>query len=152
MLKISSKKSVMFSIVLSVAVFIALAAGALFMPYLVELYLNLKFGAVTMNYYLPVMVLGYTCLVLTASADVMLIRLLLRVKDGNVFTDKSVALIRGISWSVIFLGVTFFILGFYFLIAFLVAFACMFLGLCVRVVKNVIELASKIKAENDFTI
>jgi hypothetical protein len=35
---------------------------------------------------------------------------------------------------------------------FFVAFAGIFLGLCVRVVKNVIEEATEIKAENDLTV
>ena len=34
----------------------------------------------------------------------------------------------------------------------IIAFACAFMGLIVRVVKNIIEQATAIKAENDFTV
>jgi hypothetical protein len=33
-----------------------------------------------------------------------------------------------------------------------IAFAALLLGLCLRVVKNVIEEATEIKRENDFTV
>ena len=78
--------------------------------------------------------------------------LLLRVRAGNVFTMKSVALIRGVSWCCMLLGLIFGLLGIYFQLAFIVAFAGIFLGICLRVTKNVIEQATIIKSENDLTV
>ena len=50
------------------------------------------------------------------------------------------------------IGVLFVVLGYYFKLAVVVAVAAIFLGLCLRVVKNVIEKATEIKAENDLTV
>ena len=46
----------------------------------------------------------------------------------------------------------FFALGFFLTSAFAVTFAAFFMGIILRVVKNVIEQATVIKSENDFTI
>lgn len=69
-----------------------------------------------------------------------------------VFTALSVSYIRVISWCAIICGLLFVALGRYFSIALVVAAAGIFAGLCVLVVKNVIEEAVEIKAENDLTV
>ena len=43
-------------------------------------------------------------------------------------------------------------MGYMFYVVFAVAAAMLFLGLCVRVVKNVVEEATEIKSENDLTV
>lgn len=157
MLKIPSKASVMISIVLSVLFFVILIAGAVVMPCLSDVLMDVSDNVgscneITAGGRLFVLVLAYMILLFMAVADAMLFSLLLRVKSGKVFTTKSVALIRGISWCAMFLCVVFGLLGIYFQLSFFVAFACLFLGICLRVTKNVIEEATEIKAEHDFTI
>ena len=44
------------------------------------------------------------------------------------------------------------LLGYIFYIAYVIAVAVLFLGLCLRVVKNVIEEATELKNENDLTV
>lgn len=78
--------------------------------------------------------------------------LLLRVRKGLVFTTRSVALIRSISWGCIILSLLFVVGQIFHPLMFVLALAAIFLGICLRVVKNVIEEATAIKAENDFTI
>jgi hypothetical protein len=85
-------------------------------------------------------------------ADCLLLRLLLRVKKGLVFTETSVALIRGISWCCILLCIFFGILGLYFQLSYIVAVLGVFLGVCLRVCKNAFEEATAIKNENDLTV
>ena len=157
MLKISTKKSVMLSIVLSVAFFAIIIFCAIIMPRLVNMLVGMVYTAdgaktITDTGYTVVLVLSYMALVIMGMADVMLFNLLLRVRNGEVFTAKSVGLIRGVSWCAILLGMVFAVLVYYFRISFLISFACVFLGICVRVVKNVIEQATEIKSEHDFTI
>ena len=152
MLKIPSKVSVMISIVLSVLFFIILVAGAVIMPWLADVLVDMSPRDVSAGGRTLVLTFAYAALFFMAAADTMLFGLLLRVKAGQVFTMKSVALIRGISWCAMLLCIVFGLLGIYFQLALFVAFACLFLGICLRVVKNVIEQATEIKAENDFTI
>ena len=105
-----------------------------------------------MGHTTEITIIAYTIVGIMMLADVLLFVLLQRVRKSLVFTSKSVALIRGISWCAMLLGICLAVLGVYFWIAFCAAFACVFLGLCLRVTKNVIEEATAIKAENDFTI
>ena len=82
----------------------------------------------------------------------LLVILLLRVKNELVFTSKSVLVVRAVSYCAFLIGILFIALGYFFKIAFVVSVAAVFLGLCLRVVKNVIEKACEIKDENDLTV
>lgn len=157
MLKIPRKVSVTLSLALTVLFMLALIAGAMMMPWLANLLIDASdhIGsrqAVSATGRSIVLIVAYAILAVGALADGLLFALLLRVRSGRVFTDRSVALIRGVSWCGILLGVLFALLGVYFQLAWIVAFAGIFLGLCVRVVKNVIEEATAIKQENDLTV
>lgn len=152
MFKISSKKSIYLSIAMSVLLFIGILAGVVFMPRLINILVSLKYDIEAFDAYTAVQVLSYLILVIIALADTLLFALLLRVRAELVFTSQSVALVRYVSWCAIALGIVFAALGVWFFISFALAFLCIFLGLCLRVVKNVIEQATEIKCENDFTV
>ena len=98
------------------------------------------------------MTVGYLIVLSVGVADIMMCFLLFRVLRGLVFTKTSVSLIRGVSWLAIVCGILFALLGRVFFIAYVVAVAILFLGLCIRVVKNVVEEATEIKNENDLTV
>ncbi len=79
-------------------------------------------------------------------------RLLAALSRGEVFTAGNIALLRRCSWccmvvAAVCLGFT--VALFYFL---LVAAAAAFIGLILRVVKNVFQQAMALKEENDYTI
>ena len=99
-----------------------------------------------------VLVVGYIVIGFACAADVMMFFLLMRVKKGLVFTKESVSLIRGVSWAAVACGVLFASVGYMFYVVFAVAAAMLFLGLCVRVVKNVVEEATEFISENDLTV
>lgn len=158
MLKISKKYSLYLSLAVSVLFFLVCVAGSFMMPRvmetLVRLYDTIHAGAsVILQGDLVLMYfLAYAILVFALLADVLLVVLLLRVYREQVFTYRSVALIRSISWCCFFVAAAFGVVGFYFHVAWCIALAAVFLGLCVRVVKNVIEEATEIKSENDLTV
>ena len=157
MFKISRKLSVWLSIVLAVLFMIALVCGAFIMPRLVQTLIDLPDTSgirqnITAGGQTFVMALSYGLLAVCALADILLFILLLRVRKGLVFTAESAALIRGVSWCGIVLGLLFGLLGLYFELSLALAFAGFFLGLCLRGVKNVIEEATAIKEENDLTV
>ncbi len=155
MLKISSKYSVTISIVLSLLFFVIIIAGAIILPGFVQRAMTFPTEQMmnTTNFDKAIMIsLGYAALAIVFVANVMLLKLLFRVRVELVFTSESISLVRLISWCVILLGLVFLVLGYYFLVSTFASFACFFLGLCLRVVKNVIEKATEIKNENDFTI
>ena len=158
MLKIPSKRSLYLSIALSVIFSLVCIAGAFIMPTLAEMLINAKDsigsrgGDITETGRAFVLVLAYLVLAIVMLADVLLFFLLMRVRNGNVFTSQSVALIRGVAWCCLILALVFLGLGIYFQLALIVAFLAAFLGLSLRVVKNVIEEATEIKSENDLTV
>lgn len=144
MTKISSKASTILSLILSGVFFVAILFGAFIMPGFVRL---------IMGWVKPIiLILGYLVLLVALIADVLMFFLLLRVKNELVFTSKSVSIIRAVSYCAFLIGILFIALGYFFKIAFVVSVAAVFLGLCLRVVKNVIEKACEIKDENDLTV
>ena len=157
MLKISNKVSINISLAVAAVFMIACIFSAFVMPPLVEMLINLpdnigNRGDITQSGRVVVLVLAYVMLGVLALADTFMIMLLLRVKKSLVFTNKSIALIRGISWCCFAICVVFALLGIYFQLSFILAFFAVFLGISLRVVKNVIEEAADIKSENDLTV
>ncbi len=157
MLKISNKVSINISLAVAAVFMIACIFAAFIMPPLVEMLINLpdnigNRGDITQSGRVFVLVLAYVMLGVLALADTFMIMLLLRVKKSLVFTNKSIALIRGISWCCFAICVVFALLGIYFQLSFILAFFAVFLGISLRVVKNVIEEAADIKSENDLTV
>ncbi len=157
MLRISKKASVALSLVMTVVFFAIVVAAAVIMPSLVEILVNTPDNIgmrdqINDTGRVLVLVVAYLVLAVAAAADVFLFLLLRRVREGEVFTGRSVALIRGVSWCCILFGLLFAVLGYYFQLALAVSFAVVFLGVCLRVVKNVVEQAVQLKQENDLTV
>lgn len=157
MFKVSRKISLTLSMVIAVVFFGVCVYGMVILPRLVEMFVNIpdKTGscaAVTDKEQLFILIMAYLILLIIMVAVIMMLTLLRRVYCGKVFTPASVALIRGVSWCCFLLCLVFGVLGKYFLLSYVVALAAVFLGLCLRVVKNVIEEATEIKMENDLTV
>lgn len=157
MLKISNKSSLTLSLLVAVVILPSCLLGALFMPRIMETLVRihvathgspmLQSGDLTVLY-----VMAYSILAVTLLADLFLLRLLLRVRRELVFSQPSVSCIRYVSWCCIAIALLFIGVGVYFRLALCVSLLAAFLGLCVRVVKNVIEQATAIKSENDLTV
>ena len=81
-----------------------------------------------------------------------LLKLLRRIETGQVFTAENVELLRRISWSC-FAGAGVALISlFYYYPWFIMAVAAAFMGLIVRVVKNVVAQAVELKDEADYTV
>ncbi len=157
MFKISSKWSIILSIGLCVGFLLACIVGLFMMPSLVEMLIKIPDtigfrNEITEGAKVFVLVLAYLALVGGIVADSLLIAMLQRVRNGKVFTPISVSLIRAVSWCCFFICLVFGILGIYFQLSYIVAFGVLLLGLCLRVIKNVLEEATEIKYENDLTV
>ncbi len=156
MLKIPAKTSSLLSVIASIILFIGCAVCAVVLPSWVDILLRARgveiAQTISAGEHALIIALAYNILAVVALTNILLLKLLLRVRSGLVFTAKSVGLIRGISWCCFLLAAVFFILGFYFMLSFVITFFAIFLGMCIRVVKNVIEQAVEIKCENDLTV
>ncbi|MBS7527633.1 DUF2975 domain-containing protein [Fusibacter paucivorans] len=81
-----------------------------------------------------------------------LFRMLNRIQRGVVFTSNNVIDLRRISWSCFTGAIIALIAASYYLPWIFIAIAAAFMGLIVRVVKNVVAEAVALKEEVDFTI
>ena len=144
--KISKNASVTLSLVCCIVGFLGLVFLAWYFPHLVP-------EAADRTASVWILVLDYLLLVPVAIANGFLVKLLLLVKKRQVFTDRAVSCLRTISWCC-FIEAGLFVLSgaLFFGIDLILAFVAGFLGLVLRVVKNVIEEAVALKNENDFTI
>ncbi|MBO7245194.1 MAG: DUF2975 domain-containing protein [Clostridia bacterium] len=157
--KIPSKASVIISIILAV-MFGGIVVGlGVFLPFemahpgptedFVRVLLADKLGDA---YVLWFMLWCYAILAVALACCIAVTFLLLRVRKGLVFTPKSVSYIRFISWMCVLLAAIVLVAQYFHAAAFIIALAMSFLGLSLRVVKNVIEAATEIKNENDLTV
>lgn len=157
MLKISRKSSVILSISFTLLWIVCILAGFFLMPRLATFLIN-SYENVTIREivgktdFILITADAYLILSTALSAIVLLLKLLLNIRKSIVFTAGNVSIIRTISWLCFLEGFAFLLLGFRFVLAFIVAAAAFFLGLVVRVVKNVMEEATAIKSENDLTV
>ena len=83
----------------------------------------------------------------------LLDRLLSNIRKEEIFIPQNVAYLRGISWACFAMCLPCLLIAVYGSQTFLfVMVAAAFMGLILRVVKNVIEAAVLIKEENDYTV
>lgn len=157
--RISRRASTRLSYALSLVTFPILVALTFLMPRILRLYVSLVYTpalgadpALFSRVPVALWLIIYVGVAFAYLADGAMIVLLRRVMREQVFTDASVACLRILSWCCFAEALCFFLLGYYFRFSYAVAFAAFFIGMALRVVKNVMEEATAIKTENDFTI
>ncbi|WNX86425.1 DUF2975 domain-containing protein [Agathobaculum sp. NTUH-O15-33] len=140
-------KSLVLSRVSVILFFAALVAVCIFAPKLLGW--RLGYHAYLMPFYLASI---YCSAPFAAAVLWQLHRLLRNIGRGEVFVQTNVRCLRAISWCCIGAAAVLFASGFYDFLFFALSAMAAFVGLILRVVKNVIAEAVAIKAENDFTI
>ena len=81
-----------------------------------------------------------------------LLKLLFNIKGEQIFTAANVKYLRRISWCCIVVAVITLAGGIFYLPFLFISIAAAFVGMLLRVVKNVMQSAVEIKAENELTI
>lgn len=129
---------------------VLLAAGLFLAPQVVGWFIESAGGRPV--YTVRICAAFYCCAGPAAVLLLSLDRLLAGISLGEVFTAGNIALLRRCSWCCMIVAaicLLFTAALFYFL---LVAAAAAFIGLILRVVKNVFQQAMALKEENDYTI
>lgn len=144
------RKSAVCSLVCTRAVAAAMVVIAVLLPRILEFY-EAK-GTYSGDDHIPVMIILYCCCLPALAALISLDRLLRNIMKEEVFIPANVKLLRIISWSCFAAAVLMLVCAGYYTLFLAVAVAAGFMGLILRVVKNVIEEAVVIKEENDYTI
>lgn len=138
------------SAVLTVIIFLALTMIAIVIPRATERYLAYK-GMGTEHRTL-IIILLYISDMIAYVADIALFKLLKDVKTGEVFSAKSVSKLTMLSACCFAEAVCYAALASFFIFSAAIAFAAIFMGAVLSVVRNVIAKAAEIKEENDGTI
>ena len=102
---------------------------------------------------LMVYICGYAAFVPTLIALLSLDSLLRNIRKDSVFIHDNVRYLRIISWCCFMIAIIMLVgWSHIHVVLVFVAAAAAFFGILMRVVKNVIDAACELKAENDFTI
>lgn len=94
----------------------------------------------------------YTSAIPVAVALLDLRRMLDNIRRSEVFIPENVSILRRLSWCCVLAGAVYLISTLYYPTYILLGAAAAFMGLILRVVKNVFAEAVEIKTENDYTI
>ena len=142
-------KSLFITSALVKIVFVIFIAASFFIPWAASWY-----DSVSMQepIFWPLCICLYLTLVPAFILIFCLNRILSNVKTGAVFTAGTVKMLRVISYCCFAAAVIFAVLGICRLLALLLCFAAAFVGLLLRVLKNVFQQAVLIREENEFTI
>ena len=79
-------------------------------------------------------------------------RLLCNIAREQIFVKENISCLRLISWMCFAVAAITFVSAWYYVMWMVIACCMAFMGLLIRVIKNVFERAKEIKEENDFTI
>lgn len=148
----NSNRSLKLSCICTRLVMVLVVVSGAALPYLMDIYLSNGPHYITEIDMKPFMIILYLCCIPALIALFSLDRLLANIKKEEVFIDKNVVYLRIISWCCFGVAVLVVMAGYYYYLFYFVAIVAAFIGLILRVVKNVIDQAVIIKAENDFTI
>ena len=99
-----------------------------------------------------VIICVFICLMTGEAILYMLDSLLQNIRKEDIFISRNVSYLRGISWACFALCIPCLVITVYCQTFFFIFLAAGFMGLILRVVKNVIEEAVVIKEENDYTV
>lgn len=81
-----------------------------------------------------------------------LFKIVTNIAEQQVFIWQNIAFLRIISWICLLGGIVGLLSAFYWVIWLPVSFMAIFIFLIIRVVKNILSVAIRIKEENDYTI
>ena len=150
MLKISHEKSAFISLICTWIVIVLALAVAVFLPKLVEIYTCQ--GVFRTNEYIHILVWMYLLYIPAGIVLVSLIMLLGNIRKEEIFVKKNIPLFRALSWGCFLASLILLVLSQYTDFFTLNAVVVAFIGLILKVVKNVFEEAIILKDENDYTI
>ena len=149
-------KSLMLSIVFCFIIAVVLTAALFFGPWAVNLWFSAYRGFAELSTIKHLMTLFVCCFypsaVFAYIALYCLIKLLFNIKKQEIFINKNVKYLRLISWCCFAVAFITIVGGWFYYPLAIIAIAAGFMGLILRVVKNVMYSAKMLREENDLTI
>ncbi len=147
--KWTSEKSLFLSRCLTIATLVLGIASLFCIPVITEWYDSVS-GEEPIHVVLNIVL--YLSAILGILALWQLHGLLQRFTKQEVFVQENVTSFRRIAWCCFGVALIWLLLMFWRFLAFFIAFMAAFVGLLLRVMKNMLEAAVKLREENDYTI
>ncbi len=144
----TDSKSILLSRIAVILFMAALVAAAISAPWLLGRLFIFEHWQIAVLFLITVYVGCIPAVLLLIS----LFRLLRRIEKGEVFIQKNVNSLRYISWYCFTGAVISLVSSFYYIPWIMVSVAAAFMGLIVRVVKNVFARAVSLQDDADYTI
>lgn len=117
-----------------------------------DLLLKWFFGSGRQETIIVILITFYICCPAAWCALFSIHRLCTNIIHKEVFILKNVSYMRTLSWCCAFVALTCFVAGFFYVPFFVFSLGAAFMMLILRVLKNVMAAATKIKCENELTI
>lgn len=136
------------SIVMTGLLFVLIIVAVIFLPTIIGFYEKLRGGIDCTDLMTALYISALPGLVCAG----VLTKLLMNIRREQIFIGSNVVILRILSYCCIFVGVEYLVFAHKYISMLLIAFAALFFGLILRVIKNVFEKAIVIREENDFTI
>lgn len=154
---LSNRASSIVSLSLAVALFPALIFLSVRLPHFVTVLLNVheaigNDGVLQTWERTAVLVDAYAMLAVAFAAIALLIILLRSTLSEKVFSEIALRTLNGLSACCFLEGILLIYIAVYFPAVLCLTLAAFFLGVCLRVVRNVIAEAMRYKEENDLTV
>ncbi len=142
------KVSLYASMLVTAILFVFIIAACLFLPKILEMYSDFRGGINCTD----LMIALYFSALPGLICCVSLLKLLFNIHKDEIFVHKNVTLLQILSYCCFFVGLEYIVLGHKYISMLFFAFAALFIGLILRVVKNVFDKAIELREENDYTI
>lgn len=154
---INNKNSITISICVCYFLSVVLVGIALTGPWLFKLYLTsyrgfVPDGAALEHIMLTTCICFYSCAAFAAAILISLLKMLYNIKKEQVFIMQNVNCLKIVSWSCFTIAAITFVGGFFYMPIAAIAAAAIFVGILLRVLKNVMQSAVELREENDLTI
>lgn len=144
----TKQKSLIASLIMTGILFIIIITASISLPYLLKLYSKIT----GITDYKNLMTALYISAIPGFICNISLFKLLFNIKNDFIFVQKNVTLLRILSWCCFLVGTEYIIFGLKHISLLLLSFAAFFIGLILRVIKNIFDKAIILREENDYTI
>ena len=131
------------------AAYLAVVIGC---PIVVRYYVALRREQISAAHERLLMLTVYLCAAPVGVILWKLMRLIGNIGREQLFTDGNISCLRWISWMCFAVAAITLVSAWYYVMWIVIGCCMAFMGLLIRVIKNVFERAKEIKEENDFTI
>lgn len=151
----NSNKSITLSLIVCFVIILLLIFGAVSLPFLLKVYFS-RFpnpaDHSVMFMFKSVLICFYVCLIPAFIALFSLIRMLFAIKREEIFTDANIIRLRILSYSCFAVAIITALGGIFYVPLMIITVAAGFMGVIIRVIKNVMCSAKILREENELTI